>query len=167
MSKVSFFSNDPDCDPMTLILKLDLHSQDIPSYQKWSSNVEWFKSYFYFFLKVFGGNIHMSFLGATGTPTLDFWWHLLWVSKPEWVLPYLLFAEANVMYIPRDPPLCYMCRPLGGWRAASPVPTYCCRGEVARIRTRALRISVSQTLSGSKVIACIDRNTDRQAWLKT
>ena len=31
---------------------------------------------------------HMSFFGATGTPVLDFWWHLLWVSKPEWVLPY-------------------------------------------------------------------------------
>ena len=27
--------------------------------------------------------------------------------------------------------------------AASPVPTYCCRGEVARIRTGALRISVN------------------------
>ena len=27
----------------------------------------------------------MSFLGATGTPVLDFWWRLLWVSKPEWV----------------------------------------------------------------------------------
>ena len=26
-------------------------------------------------------------------------------SKPEWVLPYSLFVEANVMYIPRDPPL--------------------------------------------------------------
>ena len=30
--------------------------------------------------------------------------------------------------------------------ATSPVPTYCCRGEVARIQTHALRISVSQTL---------------------
>ena len=29
---------------------------------------------------------------------------------------------------------------------ASPVPTYCCRGEVAGIQTCALRISVSQTL---------------------
>ena len=47
----------------------------------------------------------MSFLGATGTPVLDFWWRLLWVSTPEWVLPYSLFAEANVMYILRDPPL--------------------------------------------------------------
>ena len=28
---------------------------------------------------------------------------------------------------------------------ASPVPTYCCRGAIARIRTCALRISVSQT----------------------
>ena len=47
----------------------------------------------------------MSFFGATGTPVLNFWWCLLWVSKPEWVLPYSLFAEANVMYIPRDAPL--------------------------------------------------------------
>ena len=48
------------------------------------------------FYKVFGG--HMSFFGATGTPVLDFWWHLLWVSKPEWVLPYSLFCrgECNV-----------------------------------------------------------------------
>ena len=25
-------------------------------------------------------------------PVLDFWWRLLWVSKPEWFLPYLLFC---------------------------------------------------------------------------
>ena len=49
---------------------------------------------------------HASYFGAIGTPVLDFWWCLLWVSKPEWVLPYsLVFAEVNVMYIPRDPPL--------------------------------------------------------------
>ena len=30
----------------------------------------------------------MSIFGATGTPVLDFWWHLLWVSKPEWAMPY-------------------------------------------------------------------------------
>ena len=41
---------------------------------------------------------------------------------------------------------CYTCQPLGGRRAAGPVPTYCCRGEVARIRTRALRISMSHTV---------------------
>ena len=38
-------------------------------------------------------------------PSIDFCWHLLWVSKPEGVLPYSLFAEANVMYIPWDPSL--------------------------------------------------------------
>ena len=44
---------------------------------------------FFFFLKFFLlGHIDMSFFGATGTPVLDFWWRLLWVSKPEWVLPY-------------------------------------------------------------------------------
>ena len=56
-----------------------------------------------FLKKVFGG--HVSFFGATGTPVLDFWWCLPWVSKPEWVLPYSLFVEANVMYIAWDPPL--------------------------------------------------------------
>ena len=57
------------------------------------------------------------------------------------------FGEVNTMYIPWDPPLVLHIS-TSWWLAstASPVPTYCCRGEVARIRTRALRISVSQTL---------------------
>ena len=37
------------------------------------------------------------FCGATDTPILDFWWRLLWVSKPEWVLPYSSLAEAYVL----------------------------------------------------------------------
>ena len=39
--------------------------------------------YYYspFLKKIWGG--HMSFRGATDTPVLDFWWHLLWVSEPE------------------------------------------------------------------------------------
>ena len=37
---------------------------------------------FFFFLSFFVGHIHMSYFGATGTPVLDFWWRLLWVSKP-------------------------------------------------------------------------------------
>ena len=41
----------------------------------------------------------MSICGATDTPVLDFWWYLLWVSKPEWVLPYSHLAEAYVIYI--------------------------------------------------------------------
>ena len=60
----------------------------------------------------------MSFCGATGTPVFDFWLCLLWVSKPEWVLPYLLFAEANVMYIPRDSPL-VLHMPTSWWPACS------------------------------------------------
>ena len=50
--------------------------------QSWTKKVE--KSYVcwnLFFFKVFGG--HMSIFGANGTPVLDFWWCLLWVSKPE------------------------------------------------------------------------------------
>ena len=38
-----------------------------------------------------------SYFGATGTPFLDFSWHLLWVSKPQWVLPSLhCIAKCNV-----------------------------------------------------------------------
>ena len=62
-----------------------------------------------FFLKNFVG--HMSIFGATDTPVSDFWWCLLWVSKPEWVLPYSNFAEAYVIYIPWDSPLVqHLCR---------------------------------------------------------
>ena len=61
---------------------------------------------------------HMSFFGATGTPVLDFWWCILWVLKPEWVLPYSLFVEANVMYIPQDPPM--VLHMPTSWQPASP-----------------------------------------------
>ena len=56
------------------------------------------------------------------------------------------FCGGDVMYIPEIDLWCYMCQPLGNWLASSQVPTYCCRSEVAGIRTHALRISVSQTL---------------------
>ena len=29
--------------------------------------------FFFFFLNIFGGHIHMSYFGATDTPVLDFW----------------------------------------------------------------------------------------------
>ena len=32
----------------------------------------------------------ISFCGATDTPVLDFWWCLLWVSKPEWTASFTL-----------------------------------------------------------------------------
>ena len=32
----------------------------------------------------------MSFCGATDIPVLNFWWCLLWVSKPEWSAPFEL-----------------------------------------------------------------------------
>ena len=39
----------------------------------------------------------MSICGATDTPVLDFWRCLLWVSKPEWVLPYSNFVKVYVI----------------------------------------------------------------------
>ena len=43
----------------------------------------------YLDLNVFGGHIHMSYFGGIETPVLEFWWRLLLVSKPEWILPNL------------------------------------------------------------------------------
>ena len=50
----------------------------------------------------------MSCFDTTGTPVLDFWWRLLWVSSQSQLC--LIFClihieEANVIYIPSDPPL--------------------------------------------------------------
>ena len=42
-----------------------------------------------FFLKKKFGR-HMSFYGVTDTPDLDFWWCLLWVSKPDWAALFTL-----------------------------------------------------------------------------
>ena len=46
---------------------------------------------------------------------VDFWWHLLWVSKPEWVLPYLSLAGAYVLHytFPEIHLWCDTCQPLG------------------------------------------------------
>ena len=56
------------------------------------------------------------FCGATDTPILDFWWRLLWVLKPEWVLPYSSLVEAYVLLymFPEIHLWCDTCQPLGG-----------------------------------------------------
>ena len=65
------------------------------------------------------------FCGATDTPVLDFWWRLLWVSKPEWVLPHSSLAEVYVLRytFPDIHPWCDTCQPLcgrhGGWAVSS------------------------------------------------
>ena len=74
---------------------------------------------FLFFFLNFGG--HESFLWVTDTPILDFWWHFLWVSKPEWVLPYLSLAEAYVLHyaFPEIHFWCDTCQPLGSQAISS------------------------------------------------
>ena len=71
---------------------------------------------------------HMSFFGATGTSVLDFWWRLLWGSKPEWVLPYLFFCEGECSTFPKIHHWCYTCRPLDGQHAAGHFPPCMCKG---------------------------------------
>ena len=60
---------------------------------------------FHCFFKAFGGHIHMSYFGATGTPVLDFFWRLLWVSKPKFVLPY---SQMQCIF-PKIHLWCYTC----------------------------------------------------------
>ena len=57
------------------------------------------------FMKFLGGRLHMSYFGATGAPVLGLWWRLLWIAMAKLVLVYLLFVEANIIYIPWGPPL--------------------------------------------------------------
>ena len=67
------------------------------------------------FFKVFGG--HMCPILELRDPVLDFWWRLLCVSTPEWVLTCLL-----VLQIFWDPPL--VIHLSTSWQAASQLLTF-------------------------------------------
>ena len=133
---------------------------------KWNSGygrklVQWFvvvkySLYFYFQLHPYFSNecnYRISwkdpFCGATDTPVLDFWWHLLWVWKPEWVLPYLHLAEAyDVCYMfPEIHLWCYTCWPLGGQHG--------CQADLFQIPAKAL-VGVERDTSHSMS----ERSTD-------
>ena len=97
--------------------------------------------YMFFFFNFFVG--HMSICGATDTPVLDFWWRLLWVSKPEWVLPYSNFAEAYVII-----------RSLRFTSGATPLPVY--NASIAASRLPHMRVSAE--------VECQDSNCPPPAW---
>ena len=85
----------PNLDTLTLLILIAL--SECAPYQNLQAFFfvlffKWTFVHFLFFVA------HMSYFGATGTPVLDFWWRLLWVSKPEWVLPYTSHCggECNV-----------------------------------------------------------------------
>ena len=76
------------------------------------------------------------FCGATDTPVLDFWWCLLWVSKPEWaalfklgrgvhITRYLRFTSgvtpANLLAasMAAKPSLLHTCKALVGLKTGS------------------------------------------------
>ena len=79
-------------------------------------------SILYFFKVIFGG--HMSFLRATGNPCLGFLVTspLCFKARVDFAL-FTFFAEANVIYIPQDPPLVlHMCQPLGSQHCSWSLP---------------------------------------------
>ena len=95
-----------------------------------------------FFLNIFGGHIHMSCFGATDTPVLDFWWRLIRI------------AEANVMYIPWDPPLVphiadlLMVSIVGRWQGSYLAQEYYWHQWGSNPRSRDLRANHSATRPG-------------------
>ena len=98
----------------------------------------WLQIYIYelfFFFKKFLADTHVLFWGLGGGgghwyPCFGFL-----VASPLGFKAGVGSALFNVCTFPEIHLWCYTCRPLGSRHAASPVPTYCCRGEVAWIRT--------------------------------
>ena len=67
-----------------------------------------------FFFKVFCRTYYHVLFWATVYVWYDFWWCLLWVSKPEWVLPYSnCEGECNVHFL-RSTSGATCCQPLDG-----------------------------------------------------
>ena len=69
---------------------------------------------FFFFKIFFDGHIHLSYFVATGIPVLDFWWRLLWVLKPEWVLSYSHCGGKSNVHSLRSTSGATHCQPLDG-----------------------------------------------------
>ena len=85
------------------------------------------------------------FCGAIDTLVSDFWWCLIWVSKPEWVLPYLSLAEAYVLrYTFSEIHLWWdTCLPLGGQHGSRTVSSTYLQG-IGGTRNRELSCRHSQ-----------------------
>ena len=92
------------------------------------------------------------FCGATATLVLDFWWRLLWVSKPEWVLPYLSLAEAYMLRytFPEIQLWCNTCWPLGSQHGSRAVSSTYLRGiggtQNRELSCRRSQCEIRQTL---------------------
>ena len=108
---------------------------------------------FFLFLKNFLADIY-PFMGPLIPLFWDFWWRILWVSRPEWVLPYSLFFQRQ-MYIPQDPHLVLHIANLltvsivGHWSGSYLAQGYYCVAamslEPAIIRSRVLHTNHSAT----------------------
>ena len=110
-----------------------------PNYLSWLPYLNtWTRTcrdfFIFFILKFFSG--HKSFFWGHWYPCFGFLVTSPLGSKPEWVLPYSLLVEANVMYIPQDPPL--VLHMLTSWQLAhsqSLPQMHVQRWDLARIRT--------------------------------
>ena len=73
----------------------------------------------------------MSFYGATDIPVLDFWRHLLWVSKPEWEVLFKLGRDIHDVHSLQFP----CCTTPANLLTTSRV-TGCCSSHVCFSRVR-------------------------------
>ena len=78
----------------------------------------------------------MSYFVVTGMPVLNFWWCLLRVSKPDWVLPYSPLQRWTYHTFPEIHLWCYTCQSLDSWHDSRLLPyMHQHRWDLAQSRT--------------------------------
>ena len=104
------------------------------------------------------------FCGATDTTVLDFWWHLLWVSKPEWVLPYSSLVEVYMLHYTfcEIHLWCDTCWPLGGQHGSQAISSMYLRG-IGGTRNRELSCRRSQC--EIRIICNLTGACERWIWI--
>ena len=91
------------------------------------------------------------FCGDTDTPVLDFWWHLLWVSKPEWAALFKLGGGIH-FHVPWDSPLVqHLLILLVASIAAKPYLPHTCKALVG-FETRSYHAAAHSVRSGRQVV---------------
>ena len=92
---------------------------------------KWTFVHFHFFVG------HMSYLWPLVPLFLNFWWHLLWVSRQEWVLPYMWHCRGKCnRHSRRSTTGATRCRPLGGKHCGAPTRLISCPRILSTVSTK-------------------------------
>ena len=105
------------------------------------------------------------FCGATDTPVLDFWWHLLWVSKPEWAALFALGGGIHVTRSLKFTSIVDTCWPLGSQHGSRAVSSTYLRGIGSFLRFRLIKTPPSQYLTFPKCVAIKESVLQILGWI--